>query len=50
MLAYSNLRSFTLKFCEKISAEMSTNEMSNVRGGSIGICGKLLIGFEKLLD
>ena len=53
MLTYSNLGSITLKFCEKISAEnleMSTNEMSNVRGGSIGICGKLLIGFEKLLD
>ena len=29
---------------------MSTNEMSNVRDGSIGICGEQLVGFERLLD
>ena len=53
MLAYSNLGSVTLKLCEKIATEnleMSTNEMSNVRDGSIGICGEQLVGFERLLD
>ena len=47
------LGSVTLKLCEKISAEnleMSTNEMSKVRDGSIGICGEQLVGFERLLD
>ena len=53
MPAYSNLGSVTLKLCEKISAEnseMSTNEISNARDGSIGICGEQLVGFEGLLD
>ena len=53
MLPYSNLASVMLKLCEKISAEnseMSTNDMSNVRDGSIGICGEQLVGFERLLD
>ena len=43
MLPYLNVASVTLKLCEKISAEdseMSTNEMSNVRDGSIGIYGE----------
>ena len=53
MLAYSNIGSATLKLCQKISmenSEMSTNEMSNVRDSSIGICDEHLVGFERLLD